>query len=180
MFARLKIRVVVIPPHTSHGLAACDQFNIRLHQRRGFHETQMYADGVVNVNLSMRMEALVNGIEDISRLYDEVAHSFVRAGISQSRRSVDLLANKPRNSSRVAVATSPPLSQPIFTSDDDLPPVFQLPSSRTSKAALLEQMEAMQAAFLERENTLRVQLAEALSDNAKLASEQQAIVLARL
>ena len=75
---------------------------------------------------------------------------------------------------------SQPLAQPVFTSDDDLPPVFQLPPSRTSKAALLEQMEAMQAAFLERDNTLRVQLAEALSDNAKLASEQQAIALARL
>ena len=35
VFARLKIRVVVIPPHTSHGLAACDQFNMRLHQHIG-------------------------------------------------------------------------------------------------------------------------------------------------
>ena len=76
-----------------------------------------------------------------------MAHSFVRAGISQSRRSVDLLANKPRNSSRVAVATPPPLSQPIFTSDDDLPPVFQLPSSHTSKAALIEQNRSNASGF---------------------------------
>ena len=94
------------------------------------------------------MKAWILAIDDISGMYDEVAHevshAFVRSGISQSRRHVDLLANKPRHG--VDLETNPP--QEIATSAATIPACFATPSISATKTELLDPMQAMTDTFI--------------------------------
>ena len=96
MMAKLNIRLLLIPPHTSHGLAPVDMFNNRLHQRRAFHEAEYFSKGMTELTTSMRLEALVNALDDLAFLNEEIRCAWRRAGITSKVRSVKLLANEPR------------------------------------------------------------------------------------
>ena len=119
---------------------------------------------------------MILGNYDISGMYDEVAHAFVRSGISQSRRHVDLLANKPR--SDVDLETNLPqeiaISAPIF------PACFATPLISATKTELLGQMKAIKDTFISTQNELRLKIEELQSHQAQLAAEQEAIIMARM
>lgn len=142
MCHQLNIKLFFIPPHTSHGLAACDRFNQRLHARRRHHECQLSAMGVDKLSVSMRLQALTLALGDLSTMYSEIVAAWGRAGITPAERSVKLLANQPRRSAAAAGGGAGGL----FSAQDEPFPVLPPVDPSLDPAAQLEAYRAREAA----------------------------------
>lgn len=159
---RLNIQLFLLPPNTSHGLAACDQFNQRLHYLRTRHDVVLSSGGAMQLEVTMRLQALAMALEDLSQLHHEIVAAWRRAGITQERRSVDFLASQPRGDvlppdgggSAAAVGDSP---APTLTSQ-------------------LATVEALQT----RVTKLEAALAEATCATVALEAKQRGEVMGRL
>jgi len=146
--------VVVISPHTSHGLAACDQFNQLIHQRRRHHQAALLDAGIVNLTESMRMEALAKALKDISERYNEASIAWERVGIKQSSRDVSFMANTPRNHEMPNLP-----SEAAVTQDVAIPTP---PAADASKAELLVYAEKLKAALAQRQEEV-ISLSQVIS-----------------
>jgi hypothetical protein len=108
LFSSLAILVFILPPHTSHGLAPCDQFNFIIHKLRAKHEHAFFTQGMVYNNVNLRLIALGNAVVDCYSKQDLVVAAWRRAGISHAKIGVELLGNQPRK----AIAALSPQAAP--------------------------------------------------------------------
>ena len=109
----VNIRLFFIPPHTSYGLAACDQFNNRIHQRRSCWETNCANTiNLFTLTVTMRLEALVTTLKDHSTMYEVIHSAFRRADMGQNIHNVSLLANRLRDDVIVPAEVEIPTTTP--------------------------------------------------------------------
>jgi len=147
-FSRLDIHVYIIPSHTSHGLAPCDQFNFMIHRRRAFHEHGFFHDGLIYNNANLRLVALGLAALDCYTYNRLVISAWQRAGISQDIQSAELLANKPRETVVATIDSEPQAATAA------LPDCFAAPSASATAEELRQQMIAMTEAYNQLQQSL--------------------------
>jgi hypothetical protein len=92
--AALNIHLFLIPPNTSHALAASDQFHQHIHRRRMLLERALrLKKGCLNPD--DKQECLLQAIDECMSLTGLMRTAFEHAGISRACRSTRLLRDKP-------------------------------------------------------------------------------------
>lgn len=166
-FSRLCIRVFILPPHTSHGLAPLDQFFFKLHYCRVLHEHRIFQGGLIYNNYTNRLTALGLATVECCHMPDLVVNAWRRAGITKEQQSTTLLANVPRPVEASSSAAAAPAAAAA------MPACMAVTSADASKEELLLQMEQMRQLIRQLSAAPRTQYPE-------IAAAEEAAVSAKL
>ena len=108
---RLNIHLFLIPPNTSHALAASDQFHQHIHRRRFILERQLRIETNGALHREDKIECLLKAATESTALCGLMRTAFTHAGIGREQRSIALLRNKPAPDPQPSAKAAAPLSR---------------------------------------------------------------------
>lgn len=93
--ARLNIELFLLPPNTTHALAASDQFHQHLHRRRLVRERQLRFEANDSLSPKDKCMCLVDALDDCVSMVALQQAAWRHAGIDRAGCKVELMLNPP-------------------------------------------------------------------------------------